>query len=72
MEQDAETVNRKALATKVLPCCHKRFAASTSKTGTTGEICGETLNTSLCALPEKFAESNQREESGQARTQSSS
>lgn len=33
--------------TKALPFCHKSFAASTSKTGTTGRIFGEKFNISL-------------------------
>ena len=32
--------------TKALPFCHKRFAASTSKTGTAGELFAEKFNTS--------------------------
>ena len=36
-----------SFVTKAVPFCHKRFAASTSKTGTTGRILGEKSNTSL-------------------------
>src|SRR5436309_3629111 len=36
-----------SFGTFALPFCHKRFAASTSKTGTAGEIFGEEFHTSL-------------------------
>src|SRR5436305_341480 len=40
-------VGMRTLLSRKLPFCHKRFAASTSKTGTTGGIFGKKFHTSL-------------------------
>jgi hypothetical protein len=43
----ADARHENFVVTKALPFCQERFAVSTSKTGTTGELVGETFTISL-------------------------